>query len=128
MIEIMIFHSVLNSMLTKLLEQLTKTYVVFPGAVPVTCCSPLLVMDENKHASYYVWRNVNLASGWNPAGFSLLFGFLSVSWTMTDCDATLAHIAENIQDPQIKTHQAIIIALGFTYVTWWPFNILLVFY
>ena len=55
-----------------------------------------------------------------------MFGFLSVSWTMTDYDAT-AHITEEIKDPEIKAPWAISMAMLFTYVAGWLFNIVLCF-
>jgi amino acid transporter len=120
----LIFHGILNSMSTSWLEKLTRTYVVFHVAVLVACCIALLAVDDNKHISSYVWTNVTPESGWTPKGFSFLFGFLSISWTMTDYDAT-AHIAEEIRNPEIKAPWVITIALGFTYVAGWLFTIVL---
>jgi amino acid permease (GABA permease) len=122
----LIFHGILNSMSTSWLEKLTRTYVVFHVAVLVACCIALLAVDDNKHISSYVWTNVTPESGWTPKGFSFLFGFLSISWTMTDYDAT-AHIAEEIRNPEIKAPWAITIALGFTYVAGWLFTIVLTY-
>lgn len=84
---------VLNSLPTGWMEKMTRSYVIFHLLVLVTCCIALLVKTENKHDAKYVFTNVEPDSGWTPTGFSFLFGFLSVSWTMTDYDAT-AHIAE----------------------------------
>lgn len=82
-----------NSLSTYWMEKMTKTYVIFHIAVLVSCCIALLVMTDNKHDASYVFTEVVSTSGWEPVGFSFLFGFLSVSWTMTDYDAT-AHITE----------------------------------
>jgi amino acid transporter len=82
-----------NSLSTYWMEKMTKTYVIFHVLVLVTCCIALLAKTENKHSASYVFTNVDSTSGWTPVGFSFLFGFLSVSWTMTDYDAT-AHITE----------------------------------
>jgi len=67
--------------------------VVFHVLVLVSCSIALLVMQKDKHSANYVFTHVESKSGWTPTGFSFLFGFLSVSWTMTDYDAT-AHITE----------------------------------
>ena len=76
---------------------MTKTYVIFHVLVLLTCAIALLVKDHGKHSSSYVFTDVYSESGWTPVGFSFLFGFLSVSWTMTDYDAT-AHITEEYED------------------------------
>lgn len=82
-----------NSLSTYWMEKMTKTYVIFHVLVLITCSIALLVKTKNKHSATYVFTNVDSESGWTPTGFSFLFGFLSVSWTMTDYDAT-AHITE----------------------------------
>ena len=82
-----------NSLSTYWMEKMTKSYVIFHVLVLVTCCIALLAKTPNKNNASYVFTNVTPDSGWTPKGFSFLFGFLSVSWTMTDYDAT-AHITE----------------------------------
>lgn len=82
-----------NSLSTYWMEKMTKGYVIFHVLVLVSCCIALLVKTEDKHDASYVFTDVVNSSGWEPIGFSFLFGFLSVSWTMTDYDAT-AHITE----------------------------------
>ena len=77
-----------NSLGTYWMERISKGYVVFHVLALVTCCIALLAMaqPENgtpKHTMKYVFTDVNSSSGWSPLGFSFLFGFLSVSWTMT---------------------------------------------
>lgn len=84
---------VVNSLPTAWMEKMTKTYVIFHVAVLVSCAIALLVMTKDKHDATYVFTHVESSSGWEPKGWSFLFGFLSVSWTMTDYDAT-AHITE----------------------------------
>lgn len=90
-----VFNGLINSLSTYWMEKMTKTYVIFHVAVLVTCAIALLVKTENKHTASYVFTHHDEVplSGWMPAGFSFLLGFLSVSWTMTDYDAT-AHITE----------------------------------
>lgn len=123
-----IFNGLLNSMSTKWLEKLTKTYVIFHVLVLVTCCIALLAKTNPRHDANYVFvfHEEFAQSGWTPYGFSFIFGFLSVSWTMTDYDAT-AHITEEINEPEIKAPWAISMAMLFTYVAGWLFNIVLGF-
>lgn len=82
-----------NSLSTYWMEKMTKTYVIFHVCILVSCAIALLAKTNNKHSAHYVFTDVESTSGWSPTGFSFLFGFLSVSWTMTDYDAT-AHITE----------------------------------
>lgn len=120
-----------NSLSTFWMEKMTKSYVIFHILVLVTCCIALLAMAQPsngtpKHTAKYVFTDIDNTSGWTPNGWSFLFGFLSVSWTMTDYDAT-AHITEEIQNPEIKAPWAISMAMLFTYVAGWLFNIVLCF-
>ena len=121
-----LLHGSLNSLNTAALEKITKTYVIFHFAVLLSCCITLLVMCDYKHSSSYTWTKVVDNSGWSPPGWSFLFGFLSASWTMTDYDAT-AHIAEEIKNPEIKAPWSIALALGFTWIGGWLFNIVLAY-
>lgn len=82
-----------NSLSTYWMEKMTKTYVIFHFAILISCAVALLAKTENKHDASYVFTHVEGNAGWFPVGWSFLFGFLSVSWTMTDYDAT-AHITE----------------------------------
>ncbi|KAF2090345.1 amino acid transporter [Saccharata proteae CBS 121410] len=115
-----------NSLSTYWMEKMTKTYVIFHVLVLVSCCIALLVKTDNKHDADYVFTDVDATSGWTPVGFSWLFGFLSVSWTMTDYDAT-AHITEEINEPEVKAPWAISVAMLFTYIAGFLFNIVLCF-
>lgn len=115
-----------NSLPTSWMEKMTKSYVIFHVLVLVTCSIALLAKTENKHNASYVFTHVEADSGWNPVGFSFLFGFLSVSWTMTDYDAT-AHITEEISEPEVKAPWAISMAMAFTYIAGWLFTIVLCF-
>lgn len=120
-----------NSLSTYWMEKMTKTYVIFHVLVILTCSVSLLALAQPKngtpkHNAKYVFTDVDNTSGWTPTGWSFLFGFLSVSWTMTDYDAT-AHIAEEIREPEIKAPWAISMAMLFTYVVGWLFNIVLCF-
>lgn len=115
-----------NSLSTYWMEKMTKTYVIFHVLVLVSCAIALLAKTQNKHDAKYVFTDVDSTSGWNPVGFSFLFGFLSVSWTMTDYDAT-AHITEEISEPEVKAPWAISLAMLFTYLAGFLFNIVLCF-
>lgn len=87
-----------NSLSTYWMEKMTKSYVIFHVLVLVTCSIALLALSHKagtNHTAKFVFTNVDNTSGWEPTGWSFLFGFLSVSWTMTDYDAT-AHIVRII--------------------------------
>ncbi|KAK3712033.1 polyamine transporter tpo5 [Vermiconidia calcicola] len=120
-----------NSLSTYWMENITKWYVVFHTLVIVTCSIALLAMAQQdngtgKHTARYVFTDTHNVSGWTPQGWSFLFGFLSVSWTMTDYDAT-AHITEEIREPELKAPWAISLAMLFAYVVGWLFTIVLCF-
>ncbi|KAI0475126.1 amino acid permease [Xylariaceae sp. FL0804] len=123
-----VFCGFINTMPTGWLEKLTKTYVIFHILVLVTCCIALLAKTSPRHEAtdVFVFHEDTVTSGWTPVGFSFIFGFLSVSWTMTDYDAT-AHITEEINEPEIKAPWAIALAMAFTYVAGFLFNIVLGF-
>ncbi|GAB7337319.1 hypothetical protein MBLNU457_g2676t1 [Dothideomycetes sp. NU457] len=121
-----VFHGIINSFPTKWLARITTSYIVFHGLVILTCSIALLVMCPDRHTGSYVFTYVDSESGWSPVGWSFLFGFLSVSWTMTDYDAT-AHITEEIDKPETKAPWAIFIAMALTYVVGWLFTIVLAF-
>lgn len=121
-----IFHGFINTLSTAWLHRLSNTYAVFHIGVLVAACIALLAMQHDKHSGEYAFTHVEADSGWKPTGFSFLFGFLSVAWTMTDYDAA-AHIAEEVHDAARVVPRAIASALTFTYVVGWLLNIVLVF-
>lgn len=123
---IIIFHGCINSLSTKLLDRITRWYVIFHIIVLVTASITLLVCQKEKHSAKYVFVEIQPRSGWTPAGFSFLFGFLSVAWAMTGYDAT-AHIAEEIQNADVRAPQAIAFAMFVTYILGFIFNIVLAF-
>jgi amino acid transporter len=122
------FCGLVNSLPTNWMAKLTSTYVIFHVAILISCAIALLAATpkELRHDAKYVFTDQTGVSGWNPPGFAWLFGFLSVSWTMTDYDAT-AHITEEISQPEIKAPFAIFWAMAFTYVAGFLFNIVLAF-
>jgi len=77
-----VFHGAVNSLSTSWLHHLTKTYAAVHIAILVASWIALLVMQKDKHTAEYAFTHVEPASGWSPPGFSFLFGFLSVAWTM----------------------------------------------
>lgn len=81
---------IVNSLSTYWMEKMTKTYVIFHILILVTCSIALLAKCENRHNATYVFTDVNPTSGWSPIGFSWLFGFLSVSWTVSIIWTTLS--------------------------------------
>ena len=88
-----VLDGLINTLPTGWLNKLTKTYVIFHVLVLASCCITLLATTEKRSAKeVFVFEEQDAVTGWTPS-FSFLFGFLSVSWTMTDYDAT-AHIAE----------------------------------
>ncbi|KAK0283047.1 polyamine transporter tpo5 [Friedmanniomyces endolithicus] len=105
-----------NSLSTYWMEKMTKSIALLA----------LSKQAGTNHTAKYVFTDVENTSGWTPTGWSFMFGFLSVSWTMTDYDAT-AHITEEIKDPAVKAPWAISMAMLFTYVAGWLFNIVLCF-
>lgn len=126
MAALLVFHGLINTMSTKYLERCTNVYVVFHTCVLIAGCIALLVKQDDKHSAKYVFTHVESSSGWHPTGFSFLFGFLSVAWTMTDYDAT-AHITEEMNEPEKKAPWAICAAMLYTYIIGILFNIVLAF-
>ena len=127
MAAISVLHGAVNSLSTSWLHRFSSFYAVFHIGVLVAAWIVLLVMQKDKHTAEYAFTHVEPQEGaWTPTGFSFLFGFLSVSWTMTDYDAA-AHIAEEVKDPARVVPKSIAFALTFTYLVGWVFNIILVF-
>lgn len=126
MAAVLVFHGFVNSFPTKYLEKLTSTYVIFHFGCLISGAIALLAKTFPKHEASYVFGNVESYSGWSPLGFSFMFGCLSVSWTMTDYDAT-AHICEEMKRPGVVAPWAISLAMMFTYGVGFLYNIVLAF-
>lgn len=75
-----VFHALVNCLNTAWLSKIASTYAVIHIAVLFSCCVALLVLQKDKNSASYVFTEVHPDSGWNPPGFSFLFGFLSVAW------------------------------------------------
>lgn len=121
-----IFHGLVNSLNTRWLSEITRYYAFINIGSTFAAIIVLLVKQSDKNSAKFVFTEVVNSSGWSNQGFGFLFGFLSVSWVMTDYDAT-AHIAEEIKNPAIKAPIAIISALGTTYVLGWVLNLVMAF-
>lgn len=88
-----VVHAAVNSLSTAWLNRLARWYAVVHVCVLVAACVALLAgsgaaAGGERHSAEYVFGHVESSGGWRPVGFSFLFGFLSVAWTMTDYDAT----------------------------------------
>ena len=125
MAAVLVFHGFLSSFPTKYIERMTSSYLVFHFGVLIAGAVALLVKSERNDASY-VFGHVESSNGWSPIGFSFFFGCLSVSWTMTDYSAT-AGLAEEMKDPARVAPTAISLAMVFTYVVGFLYNIVLAF-
>lgn len=89
-----------NSLSTYWMEKMTKTYIIFHMAVLVSCSIALLTKCEHRHDAKYVFTDVDATSGWTPIGFSWLFGFLSVSWTVRAQDSVSIHWGNEVHVPK----------------------------
>ncbi|GAA5879952.1 hypothetical protein JCM1840_006941 [Sporobolomyces johnsonii] len=122
---LVIIHGVLNSVGTRWLATMTRTFVFFNIGTVFAIIIALLIKTEHKHsASYTFTHNIN-GSGWSSQGLTFLLGLLSVQWTMTDYDAT-AHISEEVKRAQIAAPTAIFVAVIGTGVVGWVYNIVYV--
>lgn len=75
---------------TKILASMTKTFVFFNLGTVIAVIISLLVCTDNKNSASYVFtHNVN-GSGWSSDGLAFLLGLLSVTWTMTGAFSTIA--------------------------------------
>ena len=126
MAAILCFHGFVNSFPTRYLERITKFYVIFHFGCLISGAVALLALTHPKNEASYVFTHVESNTGWSPVGFSFMFGCLSVSWTMTDYDAT-AHICEEMKRPAVIAPWAISLAMAFTYGIGFLYNIVLAF-
>lgn len=119
---VLVVHGIMNSFSTRWLDKITRYYALINIVVTIAAIITLTVVNKNKLSNREVWVDVVPATGWENKGFSFLFGFLAVAWTMTDYDAT-AHIAEEIHNAAFRAPLAIIVALGTTAVLGWFLSI-----
>lgn len=123
---ILVVQGMISCMPTRYIEKFTKFYVIFHFSALIAGAVALLAKTKPKFDASYVFTHVEPHNNWSPKGFSFLFGFLSVAWTMTDYDAT-AHICEEMSEPEKKAPWAISLAMVFTYVLGFMYNIVLCF-
>ncbi|PPQ98688.1 hypothetical protein CVT24_003315 [Panaeolus cyanescens] len=131
---LLVVHGLLNSLATKHLARLTKGFVFVNLGTTFVIIIVLLAKTPRAemHPASYVFGSSGIINqtgldghpGW-PTGLAFLFGLLSVSWTMTDYDAT-AHISEEVRRAAYAAPSAIFIAVIGTGLIGWLLNIVLV--
>ncbi|KAF1816193.1 amino acid permease 2 [Eremomyces bilateralis CBS 781.70] len=97
---------IIDSLGTKSLHRIVLWFAPINLIASVAICVALLILTPNKRSASWVFTHVTDDSGWGSRGFSFLLGFLSVSWTMTDYDAT-THMSEETHDAAIRGPVAI---------------------
>ncbi|GAA5961002.1 hypothetical protein JCM8115_002655 [Rhodotorula mucilaginosa] len=122
---ILFVHGMLNSVGTKMLAKMTRTFVFFNLGTVVAVIISLLVCTDTKNSAKYTFTHTINGSGWDSIGLTFLLGLLSVQWTMTDYDAT-AHISEEVKRAQVAAPAAIWIAVLGTGIAGWVYNIVFV--
>lgn len=85
-IGLLIFHGLLNSLATKALAQITKSFIFINLAGTLSIIIGLLVTTPDKHSASYVFTRVVNQTGWNSDGLAFLLGLLSVQWVLTLSD------------------------------------------
>ncbi|GAA5883185.1 hypothetical protein JCM3774_002412 [Rhodotorula dairenensis] len=122
---ILVVHGLLNSVGTKMLAKMTRTFVFFNLGTVIAVIISLLVCTDQKNSAKYTFTHTINGSGWDSMGLTFLLGLLSVQWTMTDYDAT-AHISEEVKRAQVAAPAAIWIAVLGTGIAGWVYNIVFV--
>ncbi|GAA6003352.1 uncharacterized protein JCM10292_003873 [Rhodotorula paludigena] len=122
---LLLIHGTLNSVGTRLLSTMTRTFVFFNLGTVIAVVISLLACTDNKNSASYTFTHHINASGWSSDGLTFLLGLLSVQWTMTDYDAT-AHISEEVKRAQFAAPAAIWIAVLGTGIAGWIYNIVFV--
>jgi len=123
----MIFaHGLVNCLPMKYVEKCTRFYTIFHFSAMITGAIALLAKTEPRNNAKYVFTHVETNSGWSPEGWSFIFGFLSVSWSMTLYDGT-AHMADCLKRPERNAPWAISGGMLTTYVLGFLYNIVLAF-
>lgn len=72
-----------QSLGTKILAMVTKTFVFVNLGAVVAICIALLVTTNDKHSAEYIFTSTTNNTGWESSGITFLLGLLSVQWTMT---------------------------------------------
>ncbi|GAA5913244.1 hypothetical protein JCM6882_000041 [Rhodosporidiobolus microsporus] len=122
---LLIIHGLLNSFGTKVIAKITQVFVFVNLGTLFAIVIALGVTCKDKHPASYVFAETMDGTGWGSRGLAVLFGLLSVQWTMTDYDAT-AHISEEVKQASIRAPVAIVIAVVGTGVCGFVYNIVYV--
>ncbi|KAJ3406011.1 hypothetical protein HDU80_000362, partial [Chytriomyces hyalinus] len=112
---ILILHGLINSTSTRFMASVTQYFVFFNVGTVVAVIIALFatVKTENKLPAADLFSMVYNNTGWSSNFLAVMFGFLSVCWTMTDYDAT-GHIAEETHRAAIRGPVSIISAVAGT--------------
>ncbi|KAJ3228427.1 hypothetical protein HDU81_006169 [Chytriomyces hyalinus] len=112
---ILILHGLINSTSTRFMASVTQYFVFFNVGTVVAVIIALFatVKTENKLPAGDLFTMVYNNTGWSSDFLAVMFGFLSVCWTMTDYDAT-GHIAEETHRAAIRGPVSIISAVAGT--------------
>ncbi|KAI9346206.1 APC amino acid permease [Obelidium mucronatum] len=112
---ILVLHGIINTSSTKAMAYMTKYFVFinFGTAIAIIIALFATVPDSQKLSAHDVWFSYTDNTGWNSDALAMMFGLLSVCWTMTDYDAT-GHIAEETHRAAIRGPVSIIAAVGGT--------------
>ncbi|GAA6039817.1 hypothetical protein JCM8097_004236 [Rhodosporidiobolus ruineniae] len=124
-IGLLIIHGILNSVGTRVLAAMTRTFVFFNLGTVIAVVIALLIKTDHKNSASYTFGHFVNNSGWSSDGLTFLLGLLSVQWTMTDYDAT-AHISEEVKRASFAAPAAIWIAVLGTGVAGFIYNIVFV--
>ncbi|GAA5867997.1 hypothetical protein JCM8547_000777 [Rhodosporidiobolus lusitaniae] len=124
-IGLLLIHGILNSVGTRLLATMTKSFVFFNLGTVVAVIIALLIKTDNKNTAAFTFGHFVNNSGWSSNGLTFLLGLLSVQWTMTDYDAT-AHISEEVKRASFAAPMAIWIAVLGTGIFGFVYNIVFV--
>ncbi|GAA5947955.1 hypothetical protein JCM10213_007664 [Rhodosporidiobolus nylandii] len=119
---LLVIHGLLNSVGTRLLASMTRTFVFCNLGTVIAVIIALLIKTDNKNTASFTFTHFVNNSGWSSDGLTFLLGLLSVQWTMTDYDAT-CHISEEVKRAQFAAPAAIWIAVLGTGIAGWIYNI-----
>lgn len=123
---LVIIHGALNCLATKTLARITNVYVIINFATSVAVIAAIFAGQKNKNTASYVFTHLEDNTGWNSQSISFLLGILSVSWTMTDYDAS-AHICEEVRRASIAAPVAIFQAVIYTGIVGFFVNLALIY-
>ncbi|KAK4685837.1 choline transport protein, partial [Tremellales sp. Uapishka_1] len=115
-----------SSVPTKYLARMTRYFVFINiGSAFLIIITLLATTPRSEmHSGKTIFTDVNNQTGWSSNGLAVMFGLLSVQWTMTDYDAA-AHISEEVHRAAIAAPVAIFVAVINTGIIGWILNIVL---